>query len=83
MNLAARTPQFDAPKAVPSVAATTAPSSSSDDRAVASPLAKKMAQEIGVDIASVVGNGPGGRKFFMNKCIFQKFPSTTDSFLFQ
>jgi pyruvate dehydrogenase E2 component (dihydrolipoamide acetyltransferase) len=54
-------PQVDVPKAAPVVAAKTAPSSSSGDRVVASPLAKKMAQELGVDIASVVGSGPGGR----------------------
>eukprot|EP00956_Cyclotella_meneghiniana_P023630 scaffold46412_cov66-Cyclotella_meneghiniana.AAC.6 len=54
-------PQVDVPKAAPVVAAKTAPSSSSGDRIVASPLAKKMAQEMGVDIASVAGSGPGGR----------------------
>ena len=58
---AVATPQVDVPKAAPVVAAKTAPSSSSGDRVVASPLAKKMAQEMGVDIASVVGSGPGGR----------------------
>ena len=35
--------------------------SSSDDRIKASPLAKKVAKELGVDIASVSGTGPGGR----------------------
>lgn len=47
--------------AAPAVAAPLA-ASSSGDRVVASPLAKKMAQEMNVDIASVIGTGPGGRK---------------------
>ncbi len=33
----------------------------SDSRIKASPLAKKIAQEIGVDLNAVVGSGPGGR----------------------
>ncbi len=35
--------------------------SSGGDRVIASPLAKKMAAEMGVDIAAVTGTGPGGR----------------------
>ena len=55
--------QAAAPKAAvaPKVVAA-APSAASGDRVVASPLAKKMAQEMGVDISSVVGTGPGGRE---------------------
>jgi pyruvate dehydrogenase E2 component (dihydrolipoamide acetyltransferase) len=41
------------------VAAT--PAAVSGDRVVASPLAKKLAQEKGIDIATVAGTGPGGR----------------------
>lgn len=33
----------------------------SDDRIKASPLAKKVAKELGVDISAVSGSGPGGR----------------------
>lgn len=32
-----------------------------DDRIVASPLARKIAKELGVDLAAVTGTGPGGR----------------------
>lgn len=35
--------------------------SKSDSRVKASPLAKKIAKELGVDISSVSGSGPGGR----------------------
>ncbi|MDN3202603.1 pyruvate dehydrogenase complex dihydrolipoamide acetyltransferase [Algoriphagus sediminis] len=38
-----------------------APSSSSDERIKASPLAKKMAEEKGIDISRVSGSGEGGR----------------------
>lgn len=38
-----------------------APKVVSDDRIKASPLAKKIAKELGVDIASLSGTGPGGR----------------------
>ena len=40
------------------------PSSSSgktEDRVIASPLAKRIAAELGVDLAKVTGTGPGGR----------------------
>jgi len=40
---------------------TSAPSSSSDERIKASPLAKKMAEEKGIDISRVSGSGEGGR----------------------
>lgn len=57
-----------APAAAPAPAATKAapkaaanPAASAGGRVVASPLAKKMATEMGVDIASVAGTGPGGR----------------------
>ncbi len=38
-----------------------APSSSSDERMKASPLAKKMAAEKGIDLSAVKGTGDGGR----------------------
>ena len=46
-----------AAKAAPKAAA----SAASGDRVVASPLARKKAEELGIDIASVAGSGPGGR----------------------
>jgi hypothetical protein len=63
---AAATPQAAAPspKATPKAVAPVS-SGSTGDRVVASPLAKKMAQEMGVDISSVVGTGPGGSEFVM------------------
>jgi len=48
------------PKAVPKAAAPVA-AAASGGRVVASPLAKKMAQEMGVDLSTVAGSGPGGR----------------------
>ncbi|MBS7786565.1 2-oxo acid dehydrogenase subunit E2 [Flavobacterium sp. CYK-55] len=51
-----------APAATPTVIETTTPVSSSDDRRVfISPLAKKMAEEKGIDIAQVKGSGENGR----------------------
>lgn len=34
---------------------------SSSDRVIASPLAKSIANEKGIDLAQVTGSGPGGR----------------------
>ncbi|KAL7489560.1 hypothetical protein ACHAW6_015217 [Cyclotella cf. meneghiniana] len=48
-------------KAAPKVAAAPSAAASAGGRVVASPLAKKMAQEMGVDISTVAGSGPGGR----------------------
>jgi pyruvate dehydrogenase E2 component (dihydrolipoamide acetyltransferase) len=55
-----------APKPEPEVVATTpppavAPAKSSGDRVKASPLAKRIAAEKGVDLTSVTGTGPNGR----------------------
>jgi len=47
-------------KAAPKAAAAN-PAASAGGRVVASPLAKKMADEMGVDISTVAGSGPGGR----------------------
>ena len=46
-------PQAPAPKA--------APAPSSGDRIKASPLAKRLAKEAGIDLAGVTGSGPNGR----------------------
>ena len=61
-------PASEAPKeAAPQPAAVTsgggspAPTNSSGGRVKASPLARKMAEEQGVDLARVRGTGPGGR----------------------
>ncbi len=48
-----------APAPSPAIAPIVRPTS--DGRVVASPLAKKRATELGVDIQVVVGSGPGGR----------------------
>ena len=47
-----------APKAEPEVKAAAA---SSGDRVKASPLARRIAEQTGVDLASLQGSGPGGR----------------------
>lgn len=57
---AAAAPKAAAPKpsnAAPKLSAAAA----SGGRVVASPLAKKLASELGVDLASITGSGPGGR----------------------
>ncbi|MEN9206121.1 MAG: dihydrolipoamide acetyltransferase family protein [Thermostichales cyanobacterium DRC_bins_46] len=48
------------PSSAPVRAAVPAPKPSSD-RILASPLAKRRAAELGVDLSKVVGSGPGGR----------------------
>ncbi len=50
-----------APQPAAQPASQPAPAPSSDDRIKASPLAKKVAQEKGIDIQSVQGSGDGGR----------------------
>jgi pyruvate dehydrogenase E2 component (dihydrolipoamide acetyltransferase) len=45
------------PKALPASAVMT----SKEDRVIASPLAKRLAADKGVDLASLTGSGPGGR----------------------
>ena len=42
-------------------AAITAIESADDDRVLASPVAKRMARELGIELAGVNGTGPGGR----------------------
>ena len=60
---AAAAPAAAAPaaKAAPKAASPAAANASAGGRVVASPLAKKMATEMGVDISTVVGTGPNGR----------------------
>jgi len=51
-----------APVAAPAPApAALAPKPAADDRVVASPLAKRLAAELGVDLSKVTGTGPNGR----------------------
>lgn len=49
-----------APVAVPAAVAS-GPKPVADDRVVASPLAKRLAAELGVDLSGVTGTGPNGR----------------------
>jgi pyruvate dehydrogenase E2 component (dihydrolipoamide acetyltransferase) len=56
---AAPAPVAAAPAAAP--AATTPVAPASGDRAIASPLAKRMAQQSGLDLATIAGSGPNGR----------------------
>eukprot|EP00428_Durinskia_dybowskii_P022112 CAMPEP_0170204352 /NCGR_PEP_ID=MMETSP0116_2-20130129/1700_1 /TAXON_ID=400756 /ORGANISM="Durinskia baltica, Strain CSIRO CS-38" /LENGTH=648 /DNA_ID=CAMNT_0010454703 /DNA_START=128 /DNA_END=2074 /DNA_ORIENTATION=+ len=53
---AAAAPAVAAPKKV-----STSKATASADRVVASPLAKKKAEELGLDITTIAGTGPGGR----------------------
>lgn len=56
---AAAKPAPAAPKA--SAPATPAPTAASGERAVASPLARKRAEALGLDINTITGTGPNGR----------------------
>ena len=47
--------------AAPVAAAPAAVAAAGGDRVVASPLARRMAQQAGVDLAGLAGSGPGGR----------------------
>jgi pyruvate dehydrogenase E2 component (dihydrolipoamide acetyltransferase) len=66
---AAPAPEIQAPKAPPPAqpvaaapAARSAPSPKADGQRIkASPLAKRIAAELGVDLSTVTGTGPGGR----------------------
>ncbi|KMS63856.1 biotin/lipoyl-containing protein, partial [Sphingobium baderi] len=49
------------PDAAPAPKAKAAPAPKAEDRVKASPLARRLAQEKGVDLASVAGSGPNGR----------------------
>jgi pyruvate dehydrogenase E2 component (dihydrolipoamide acetyltransferase) len=50
-----------APAAAPAPAATPAPAAANGERIKASPLAKRIAADKGVDLSSLTGSGPGGR----------------------
>jgi len=52
--------QAPAPTA-PTAAPAPAPTASSGGRTIASPLARRMAEQAGIDLASVSGSGPNGR----------------------
>ena len=49
------------PSTPAAVEPTPAPAAASSDRIKASPLARKVAESLGVDLANVTGSGPGGR----------------------
>ena len=49
------------PAAAPTAAAPAAAPAASGDRVVASPLAKRMAQQAGINLSSLSGSGPNGR----------------------
>ena len=59
--MAAAAPAAAAAPVAPKPAAKVASAVASGDRVVASPLAKKLAEEKGVDLSQVVGTGPEGR----------------------
>ena len=50
-----------APEAAPAPAPVAAPAAASDGEVRASPIARRLARERGVDLATVTGSGPGGR----------------------
>ena len=50
-----------APEAATATAAPPSPAPSGDGRVKASPLARRIAQERGLDLAAISGSGPGGR----------------------
>ena len=55
-------PTRPAPRAAtPSAAATAPPPPAPGERVPASPLARRLAEQLGVDLSSVQGSGPGGR----------------------
>jgi pyruvate dehydrogenase E2 component (dihydrolipoamide acetyltransferase) len=58
---AAPAPAASAPAAAPAPAAAAAPAAQSGERVFASPLARRIAKDAGIDVAKVVGTGPRGR----------------------
>ncbi len=50
-----------APTERPAPAAAAAPATEGGDRVFASPLARRMAEQAGIDLASITGSGPNGR----------------------
>jgi pyruvate dehydrogenase E2 component (dihydrolipoamide acetyltransferase) len=53
--------QVEAPAAVPEPAPAPAPPAAAGERVKASPLARRIARERGIDLAQIVGTGPEGR----------------------
>lgn len=49
------------PPPPPPPAAAPQPQKRTDGRVIATPYAKKLAKELGVDLSSVIGSGPAGR----------------------
>jgi len=54
-------PAAPAPVAAAPIAVAPAPAAASGDRVFASPLARRMAAQAGVDISKIAGSGPNGR----------------------
>lgn len=54
-------PPARAPSAATGVGATAPPSRASGERVAVSPLARKLAEEHGIDVTAIAGTGPGGR----------------------
>jgi pyruvate dehydrogenase E2 component (dihydrolipoamide acetyltransferase) len=54
-------PAPPAPAPLPAPATPAPPAADSSERVKASPLARKLADDLGVDLANVTGTGPGGR----------------------
>jgi pyruvate dehydrogenase E2 component (dihydrolipoamide acetyltransferase) len=50
-----------APASAPAPAPTPAPAQAAGDRVKASPLARRLAEQQGIDLAALSGSGPGGR----------------------
>jgi pyruvate dehydrogenase E2 component (dihydrolipoamide acetyltransferase) len=50
-----------APASAPAAPAAPAPAAASGERVIASPLARRMAQQAGLDLSKLAGSGPGGR----------------------
>src|SRR6185295_8698888 len=49
------------PAAAPAVQAAPAPAAASGTKVLASPLARRLATDLGIDLRGVQGTGPGGR----------------------
>ncbi|MCP1480068.1 2-oxoglutarate dehydrogenase E2 component (dihydrolipoamide succinyltransferase) [Pseudomonas chlororaphis] len=58
---AAAAPAAAAPAAAPAAAQAAAPAAEGEDDPIAAPAARKLAEENGINIASVAGTGKGGR----------------------
>ena len=54
-------PATPAPAPAPASATSPAPAASAGDRVKASPLARRLAEQQGIDLAGLTGSGPGGR----------------------